>query len=147
MIIPPKTRAEAEKYKYGSRFQPSAYKPEQCAYEVYAPGRFVHSYQCTRKPGYGPDGLYCKQHDPAEIERRIQSSNERYKQQLDARMKPHEELAHLREVNAELLEALKTARKYIAGDLLENAIVDVERDVTLGDYIDAAIAKAKGEEK
>lgn len=42
------------------------YNPDQCAQEV----RDIHSsyqiYQCSRKKGYGPDGLYCKQHAPKE---------------------------------------------------------------------------------
>ena len=32
-----------------------------CVYEVWAPDRW-HAYQCSRKRGHGPDGLYCKQH-------------------------------------------------------------------------------------
>ena len=33
--------------------------PKRCIKEVY--GTWL-SYQCTRKRGYGKDGLYCKQH-------------------------------------------------------------------------------------
>ena len=62
MLNPPKTRAEAQAHRYGKWAGfPTGYKfnPDHCAYEVDAKYLFV---QCSRKPGYGPDGLYCKQH-------------------------------------------------------------------------------------
>lgn len=57
-----KTRAQAEAYRYnrwsgnpnGNKFDPA-----QCAEEV---SRDWLMYQCCKKPGHGPDGLYCKQH-------------------------------------------------------------------------------------
>lgn len=60
----PKTRAEAEAYRYdkwvgnpgGTR-----YNAGRCAAEV-PDGTGWHRCQCQRKPGKGPDGLYCKQH-------------------------------------------------------------------------------------
>ena len=34
-----------------------------CIIEVAEPGRWIiHYHQCSRKRGYGPDELYCKQH-------------------------------------------------------------------------------------
>lgn len=42
------------------------YAAVESVYDTY----FGSGHQCHRKPGYGPDGLYCKQHDPAEIARR-----------------------------------------------------------------------------
>jgi hypothetical protein len=41
-------------------------QPTQCIAVVYSGG--IRSYQCERKRGYGPGGLYCKQH--AKIEAR-----------------------------------------------------------------------------
>lgn len=41
-------------YPNGHKFEPAC-----CAYEV--GGKYL-SAQCSRKPGHGPDGLYCKQH-------------------------------------------------------------------------------------
>ncbi len=32
----------------------------RCVEEVMSD--FMHFYQCSRKRGHGPDGLYCKQH-------------------------------------------------------------------------------------
>ena len=34
----------------------------RCVREVWEKGRAIRSYQCLRKRGYGPNGLYCKQH-------------------------------------------------------------------------------------
>ncbi len=62
MIDPPKTLEEAKKHRYGQwagneRGYP--YRPDQCAYSVQ-----YHwtQCQCSRANGYGPEGLYCKQH-------------------------------------------------------------------------------------
>lgn len=38
--------------------------PDNCAAEVY---RDHHHWQCTRKRGHGPEGAYCKQHDPQTV--------------------------------------------------------------------------------
>lgn len=66
----PKTRAEAEKTRYGTHHHPRAYDPARCAESVRDQGRWPPYHQCERKPGYGPDGLYCKQHDPEAVKRR-----------------------------------------------------------------------------
>ena len=34
------------------------------------------SYQCSRKRGHGPDGLYCKQHDPERIAKKDKVKDE-----------------------------------------------------------------------
>ena len=65
MIGWPKTRAEAEAYRYnkwGGNPGGTAYRSSRCAYEVREGGLGWHWYQCSRKPGKGPDGLYCGQH-------------------------------------------------------------------------------------
>lgn len=35
------------------------YQPDQCAEEI---NKYRGFSQCTRKPGYGPDKAFCKQH-------------------------------------------------------------------------------------
>lgn len=56
----PKTRKEAKNYVYGSSFLPNLrYEPERCAYPV---SDGIADFQCSRKPGHGPDGIFCKQH-------------------------------------------------------------------------------------
>lgn len=61
MINPPKTLEVAKRCTYGQRPFESRYDAERCAYEVRDSTSF-YTYQCCRKPGHGPDGLYCKQH-------------------------------------------------------------------------------------
>jgi hypothetical protein len=34
---------------------------ERCIVSVFSEGRYIPS-QCSRKRGYGPNGLYCRQH-------------------------------------------------------------------------------------
>lgn len=60
----PTTRAEAEKTTYGWGMHTIRWNPERCAENVPEGGRSVGFHQCSRKPGHGPDGLYCKLHDP-----------------------------------------------------------------------------------
>jgi len=60
----PKTLAKAKIYRYnmwGGNPQGWAFKQNRCAAEV-NDGTGWHSYQCSRRPGRGPDGLYCGQH-------------------------------------------------------------------------------------
>ncbi len=62
MLDYPKTRKEAEKYRYGTwagNPKGNKYRAGKCAYEVWAD--FI-AHQCSRNWGHGPDGLYCKQH-------------------------------------------------------------------------------------
>ena len=58
MINPPKTLEEAKKLDYGGSYR-LKYKTGLCAYSVWGGW---NSHQCLRKNGYGPSGLYCKQH-------------------------------------------------------------------------------------
>ena len=37
----------------------------RCIESVHGGAHRIVGYQCSKKRGYGPDGLYCKQHDPA----------------------------------------------------------------------------------
>lgn len=62
MIDSPKTLKEAKKIRYNkwaANPKGHPYVKGYCAYEVWTG---VHSYQCNRKSGYGPENLYCKQH-------------------------------------------------------------------------------------
>lgn len=64
MIDSSQTLEEARKHRYNEwagNPKGSPYNEERCAEEVWPRDRWV-SYQCTRKNGYGPEGLYCKQH-------------------------------------------------------------------------------------
>jgi hypothetical protein len=53
--------------------------------------RVQHSYQfslsqCARKNGYGPNGAYCKQHDPEEQRKHSEASSAKYREGLAKRM-------------------------------------------------------------
>lgn len=60
-----------------------AYDPKRCAEEVQESIRGGLFHQCARKPGYGPDGLFCRQHDPAEVKRRSDESARLDKERRD----------------------------------------------------------------
>ncbi len=58
---PPKTLKDARKHRYhqwAGNPKGWSYNEGYCAYEV---GDLI-GYQCSRKNGHGPAGLYCKQH-------------------------------------------------------------------------------------
>lgn len=61
----PRTLEEAKQYRYhkwAGNPEGNPYRLEDCAYEVWPADRMLFAYQCQRKNGYGPKGLYCKQH-------------------------------------------------------------------------------------
>jgi hypothetical protein len=61
----PKTKDEAQKYKYGQwagRPAGYPYKEGKCAAESLPESGQWFFRQCARENGHGPDGLYCKQH-------------------------------------------------------------------------------------
>jgi hypothetical protein len=61
----PRTLAEAKKYRYhqwAGNSEGWPYEPKQCAFEVWTSGMMLSHRQCSKKPGYGPGKLYCKQH-------------------------------------------------------------------------------------
>ena len=49
--------------------------PARCAEEVFTNHRFS---QCARKRGHGPEGAYCKQHDPAVKQARRKAVKRKY---------------------------------------------------------------------
>ncbi len=65
MLNYPKTKESARKYRYhcwAGNPKGIPYVEGRCAYEVWNNGRGICSWQCGHYNGYGPDGLYCKQH-------------------------------------------------------------------------------------
>lgn len=53
----------------------------RCIESVYE--RLSHGHQCERKRGHGPDGLYCKQHDPEAIKARNAERDRKWKFRMD----------------------------------------------------------------
>ena len=76
------------KEKYGDwAGNPRGRAPDfaRCCEEVHtADGWRTH--QCSRKRGHGPDGAYCKQHDPAAIAERKEKSDAKHRETLRADM-------------------------------------------------------------
>lgn len=75
------------KSKYGawagnSRGQPPDYN-FCCAEITYYIGQWPHQKQCGKKCGYGPDGAYCKVHDPKAVEERREKSDARYREKTN----------------------------------------------------------------
>lgn len=62
------------KERYG-RYNTKA-DPEKCAEDV---RHDWHTAQCNRLRGHGPEGAFCKQHDPAAKKARAEASNRKYK--------------------------------------------------------------------
>lgn len=46
-------------------------------------GRWTRFQQCSKKRGHGPDGAYCKQHDPAAVKARQDQAMAKYKDQTN----------------------------------------------------------------
>ena len=87
MTFDPKTRAEAEKKRYGvwtAGGRPgNAYDPKRCVVEVSMRDRWSQHYQCNRPSGHGPEELYCRQHDPAAVEKRAEESRKREREERE----------------------------------------------------------------
>jgi len=66
--------------------------PARCVEQVHEPGRGFHVHQCNRKRGHGPDGLFCKQHDPAAVKAR----QEKRQAKRDAERGAHVDALHTR---------------------------------------------------
>lgn len=61
------------KPKYGAwAGLPAGHKPDftRCCEEVASRERWTRWSQCNRPRGHGPDGAYCKQHDPEAVKAR-----------------------------------------------------------------------------
>jgi hypothetical protein len=52
---------------------------QRCCEEVYSSERGWSRFsQCARKNGYGPDGAYCKIHDPAYVEAKTKAREDKW---------------------------------------------------------------------
>lgn len=92
MSFGPRTLEECLKHGYGAWAGSSGAKYQQgrCCEEVYRDDRWARGHQCNRKNGHGPEGLYCKQHDPAVVKaRRSEQSRKDYEKQNEDRKNSH----------------------------------------------------------
>lgn len=77
------------KEKYGAwAGQPAGNKPDfkRCCEEVWSRERWSRHYQCHKPRGHGPDGAYCKQHDPEVVKARKAAVDARGKEAWNKRM-------------------------------------------------------------
>jgi len=66
------------KQHYGDNFAKRPPDYTRCCEEVtHYIGNWSHWDQCARKRGHGPDGAYCKQHDPEVVAKRNRETRER----------------------------------------------------------------------
>jgi hypothetical protein len=72
--------------------------------------RWPKYHQCSRKRGFGPDGLYCKQHDPAAEKERRQTSAERWGKEQRKRMAPYRRVDIARRALLAIAEGVNDAR-------------------------------------
>jgi hypothetical protein len=71
---------------YGYSSQKFIPDPERCAESVhdrYSP------HQCRRKRGHGPEGAFCKQHDPERVAAKRAEWNAKFKAEFAASQKKH----------------------------------------------------------
>jgi hypothetical protein len=79
------TAAYEEKYGAWAGFT-NGHKPDfaRCCVEVtdYST-RWPRYHQCSKKRGHGPDGAYCKQHDPEAVKARRDASTARSNEKMN----------------------------------------------------------------
>jgi len=62
---------------YGRSYALRKEDENNCINEIWETGGWGQ-YQCSRKRGHGPDGLYCKQHDPDRIKIKQEAEDKEY---------------------------------------------------------------------
>ena len=88
--------------------------PRRCIEKINDPNEW-YSHQCKRKRGHGPDGLYCKQHNPEAITAKRAAEDARW---VKERAKQDYEVM-LRRYNSEcaaLIEQIVTNDPYTPAD-------------------------------
>lgn len=89
----------------------------RCCENVWSRDRMSHGHQCKKPRGQGPDGAYCKQHDPAKIEARRAKSDQAYNDKinkLQVQWHGPQFLKALREIEAGHNDPRALAREVIA---------------------------------
>jgi hypothetical protein len=58
----------------------------RCAEEVSDGGRWPTFHQCSKRRGHGPNGEYCKVHDPGATRERKEKKYQEYKKQVNIKI-------------------------------------------------------------
>lgn len=71
--------------QYKRRYGRNRVEPDftRCCEEVSSDSVWSGYHQCRRKRGYGPGEAYCKQHDPAAVEKRQAAAREASRKQFE----------------------------------------------------------------
>lgn len=66
---------------------PEGHKPDYslCCEEISTNERWSKQYQCGRKRGHGPDGAYCKQHDPEAVKARREATDAKQREKWNVK--------------------------------------------------------------
>lgn len=108
-----KRRRDAEKHRYnawGGNPGGDKYDPNLCAESVTDRDRMALSHQCFRRPGHGPDGLFCLQHSPEYLrERRL-----RWQAKYDAEREAEHRTYALAGAKREALDILVEIARWMA---------------------------------
>lgn len=67
----------------------------RCIKEVYSK---FNNYQCCRKRGHGPNGLYCKQHNPITIKAKEDAEETKYQAQRKRNQESYDRSQFLEEL-------------------------------------------------
>ena len=109
----------------------------RCITGVWSKGGWSRETQCNRKRGYGPDGLYCQQHNPVRVAEKDKARQEKYDAEIAARRQTY----RLNSAAPAMLEALKTVSQWCEHN---GCGVGRTAEPFWLDDVNAAIAKAEG---
>ena len=71
--------------------------------------------RCSRKNGHGPDGQYCRQHDPVANDAKREAQMREHRDRMNRKIKARETAKIKLELHSELVEALKIAKTAVDG--------------------------------
>lgn len=74
----------------------------RCVVEVAGRERWPSYYQCNKPRGHGPDGLYCKTHDPAAVAKRGAASMAAHEQKRHNENRPQRQQSAYRKALEEI---------------------------------------------
>lgn len=103
------TIEEARKCKYGTTSAREAYREGGCVIGLW------HGWsnrQCSRKNGHGPDGLFCKQHDPIAQQEKVARKIAEFRRADEHRQAIEKYKERLQAAQEAAVEALKTTPCY-----------------------------------
>lgn len=100
--------------------------PSFCIESVIGNERGAIHRQCGRKRGFGPDGLYCKQHDPGSVKARDDARHAAYEAESAARAKRWNAEVKRREI-VDLAKALVRSKTIENIDALAKAVEELEK--------------------